>query len=64
MFDYYHNGSWWSIDICAQSVEDARERIGKLSQAKYAGEAYCTLPVEMGIVAKLIVWWKNRRGTI
>ena len=62
MFDYYHDGSWWSIDICARSIEDARERLNKLPQAKLAGEVYLTLPVELGWLAKLIVWWRNLKG--
>lgn len=59
LFDYYHDGAWWCIEICAQSKEDARERVDKLPHAKYVGEIQMTFPVELGVIAKLLCWWKN-----
>ena len=36
--DYSFNGSLWSIDICAKSWEEAKQRILAISNGKIIGE--------------------------
>lgn len=44
LFSYYHKGSWWSLEIQAESEEDAKERVQKLPWAKYDGVLMMVLP--------------------
>lgn len=60
LFQYYHEGAKWSIEIPANSEEDARERLLKLPHAKYLGIVHMKFPVELGIFARLICWVQNR----
>lgn len=62
LFQYHHEGATWSIEIPARSEEDAMERLLKLPDAKYLGVTQMKLPVELGIFARLICWWQNRRA--
>lgn len=61
LFEYSHNGSTWSIEIKAPNEQDAKDRIIKLSDAKYLGVLQMKIPVELGLFARLICWWQNRR---
>ena len=48
MFEYYHDGATWGIDIPAWSKEDAQSRINKMSFARYVGEHHCTIKASTG----------------
>lgn len=61
LFEYHHDGATWSIGIPALSEQDARERLVQLQNAKYLGILQMKIPVELGIFARLICWWQNRR---
>lgn len=62
LFEYNHDGATWSIEIKAPSQQDAQERLNKLLYAKYVGVLQMKLPVELGIFARLLCWWHNRRA--
>ena len=62
LFEYYHDGATWSIEIKASSEQDALERLEQLQHARYLGVLQATLPVEVGIFARLLCWWQNRRA--
>ena len=62
LFEYRHNGATWTVEIPAYSEEDAQERIAKLQHAKFLGTLHMKLPVELGIFARLLCWWHNRRA--
>jgi hypothetical protein len=62
LFRYRHDGAIWSFEIKAQSEQDARERLAKLPHAQYLGVLQMKLPVELGIFARLLCWWQNRRA--
>jgi hypothetical protein len=61
MFEYYHDGATWGIDIPALSIEDAQARINKMCFAKYLGEHYCTIKASPanGLLVRLICFVKN-----
>ncbi len=61
LFRYEHNGARWSIEIPASSEQDARARLVKLQDAEYLGVLQLKLPVELGIFARLLCWFVNRR---
>ena len=61
LFEYRHDGATWSIEIPARSEEDAKERIEQLQNAKYLGVLQMKIPIELGIIARLICWWQNHR---
>lgn len=63
LFRYYHNGSWWNLEIPATSLEDAQERINKLPNAQPLGEMMARIPAGLGLFAKLWCWWKNTKSS-
>lgn len=59
-FEYYHDGSWWILEIPATSQEDAITRLNKLPLAKYLGTIEMAVPVRLGLFARLLCWYRNR----
>lgn len=62
LFEYFHDGSWWSFEIPATSVEDAQARVNKLPLAKHLGVLHAKIPVGVpgaGWFVRLFCWWKN-----
>lgn len=53
--DYCHNGQHWSIEIPAESWEDARARLSKIGRGEIIGEVQLSvrLPAVIGWFAKL-----------
>lgn len=41
---YYHDGSWWGLDIVATSDADAEERARKLGNLQLLGEVVARIP--------------------
>jgi hypothetical protein len=62
LFEYNHEGTTWGMELKARSEQDALERLSKLPYAKYCGVLQFKLPVELGIFARLLCWWQNRRA--
>jgi hypothetical protein len=62
LFQYHHKGAAWNIEIKASSEQDAIERLQQLRQARYLGVLQASLPVELGIFARLLCWLQNRRA--
>ena len=62
IFEYYHDGAWWSFTIPARSEQDAVDRVKKLPLAKYLGTVEMEIPVNAGagLLARIICWWRNR----
>lgn len=58
--EYSYEGEKWSIEIPAESWEDAKARLKRMAYAEVIGEIQATLPVEFGLWVKLWVWL--RRG--
>jgi len=59
LFEYNHEGSSWSFEIPAHSEQEAKERVDKLSNARYLGEIQLTVPRHYGAVARLACWANN-----
>lgn len=62
LFQYQHRGATWNIEIKASSEQDAVERLEQLRDARYLGVLQASFPVELGIFARLLCWWQNRRA--
>lgn len=66
-FTYHFGGSNWGISIFANDPDEAREKIKAVGMARYDGEVMGRIPATVpaaGMVARLVCWWKNRRGRI
>jgi hypothetical protein len=61
IFQYYHDGAWWTFDVPAFSQEDAQARINKISFAQYVGEHFYTIKAGpgSGLLTRLICTLKN-----
>ena len=59
LFEYFHEGSWWHLEIPATSQEDAQARINKLPLAKPVGEMVAKIPARMGLIAKMACVVRN-----
>jgi hypothetical protein len=62
LFEYRHDGATWTVEIPACSEQDAKERIAKLQYATFLGALHLKLPVELGVFARFMCWWQNRRA--
>jgi hypothetical protein len=60
LFEYYHDGSWWSLEIPAASEQDALDRLKKLPLAKFLGTLEMKVPARLGLFARLLCWYHNR----
>lgn len=45
---YYHNGSWWALNIMAEDAADAEARVAKLGNLQLQGELKGTIPAGPG----------------
>ena len=61
LFEYRHEGATWTIEVKASSEADARARIANLQYGTYLGTLQFKVPVELGVLAKMICWLQNRR---
>lgn len=61
LFEYFHEGATWSIEIPAASLEDAQARIRKLPWAKPVGELVAKVPAGYGLgwIARAVCWLRN-----
>lgn len=53
---YYHNGSWWALNITAANWADAEARASKLGNLQLLGELHASIPAEIpaaGIIVRL-----------
>jgi hypothetical protein len=62
LFSYNYEGSQYSFEIPAYSAEEARERVSRLTFAKYDGEIAHKIPAFAGasVLVRLLTWLKNR----
>lgn len=59
---YYHEGSWWALDIEAQDQADAEARVAKLGNLQLLGEVKMRLRADTPAAApliRLLVWVRN-----
>ena len=59
LFEYFHDGSWWQVEIPATDMDDAQARINKLPLAKPVGELVAKLPPGGGLIASCLCWLRN-----
>lgn len=61
LFEYFHEGSTWMVEIPATSLDDAHARIKKLPWAKPVGELIAKVPAVggLGFLARFACWLKN-----
>jgi hypothetical protein len=58
LFEYFHEGSWWVLEISAPTMDDAQARINKLPHAKPVGEMVAKIPARLGLIARGICWFR------
>jgi hypothetical protein len=58
---YYHDGKWWTLDLTAQSDEDAEARARKLGNLQLLGELKAQIPAVAGagVIVRAIVSLRN-----
>jgi hypothetical protein len=59
LFRYFHNGSWWTLEIPGTNREDAQARVNKLPLAQYQGELMLTIPANLGLITRCTCWLRN-----
>lgn len=59
LFEYFHEGSWWMVEISATSLDDAQARIRKLPLAKPVGELVAKIPAGLGWIARAMCWLRS-----
>lgn len=68
---YYHNSSWWGLDIKAADLADAEARVAKLGNLQLQGELKMTIPVRSGAWLPMTIctirntvgaWWNTLKG--
>ena len=59
LFEYSHLGRNWQLEIKAADMEDAKQRISKLTYARPVGELIAKVPAEAGWFAKIACWVRN-----
>ena len=61
LFQYFHDGHWWSVEMPAMSQEDAIARMKKLPLAQYSGELIEKIEAHIGVgaVVRLACWFRN-----
>lgn len=60
---YFHNGSWWALDILALDDDDAKSRVGRLGGLQLLGEVKMRIPAKLpasGIIARVSAWIGSR----
>lgn len=65
LFNYRFGGSEWGITIHASDAAEAREKIKAVGLARYQGEVGEQIPFAssgLGLVPRLLVWWRNRKA--
>lgn len=58
---YYHDGSWWVLEIMAPNWDDAEARCRKLG-LQLDGEIMAKIPASVpgaGLLARAVCWWRN-----
>lgn len=45
---YYHDGSWWMLEIMAPDWADAEARVAKLGNLQLQGEVVAKIPAHIG----------------
>jgi hypothetical protein len=59
LFSYGHAGARWSLEIQAESPDDAKQRVSRLAFATYDGELVAKVPVSLGAPVRLGVTLRN-----
>ena len=54
---YYHDGTWWALQIAARDYPDAEARVRKLGNAQLSGEVVMTLPGSTPTWAVRLITW-------
>ena len=56
---YRHDGGEWNIELPANSVEDARQRLSKLALGRLEGEIIAKVPGSIGPIAAFLAFARN-----
>jgi hypothetical protein len=59
LFEYFHEGSNYMVEIHATNMDDAQARIKKLPWAKPVGELVAKFPASGGWIARCLCWLRN-----
>lgn len=59
LFEYFHDGSRWMVEIPGTDLDDATARINKLPLAKPVGELVAKVPAAAGPIVRLVCWLRN-----
>lgn len=62
LFRYRFQGKEYAFDIPAASPAEAKERLKAIAWAQYDGELVASVPVELGLFARIAVALQNAVG--
>ena len=60
LFEYRFNGSEWAIEITAKNPEEAKQRLGALTWARYRGEITARIPIPSTNLFNRIGAWSRQ----
>ncbi len=62
LFSYSYEGSEYSLEIPANSAQEAKDRLSRLPFARYGGELVAEVPAfpASGVFVRLLAWIRNR----
>lgn len=64
LFSYTHDGAEWAFEVQAEDMEDAKLRVSKMAYAKYDGKLAMKIPVQLGVLPRLLVMLMNSATAI
>ena len=56
---YRHDGAEWHLSLPAQSIDDARRRLGQLALGRVDGELIASIPGALGPLAVIAAFVRN-----
>jgi len=59
LVSYRHQGGQWNVELPAESLDDARRRLGQLALGRVEGELIADIPGALGPLAALATFARN-----
>ena len=64
LFNYRFGGAEWGVTVFADDAAEAKEKIKAVALARYEGEVFMKIPVQLsffGLLPRLIRWLRGRQ---
>lgn len=62
LFTYRYDGAEYSLEVPADSLDEAKGRVSQMGLARHEGEVFVKIPIGGGLFSRLCVavasWWR------